>query len=215
MKESIKSIIRDEGGGAVVEATILFPIIFMIFFAFTMLAIYLPTSVALQRSVEKAALIVSSHRSDLGYIYDISSDKAGVDYNKLRQESVYAYMTRGFGDENDIAGKIVEKYAADTLYKGKNLQISFKQDPSDKRYIVVTAEQTLEMPFDFPILPISKTFTIRKSARAIIHDADEFIRNMDIVYDLVIKKAEAVKETIGGIKNFLSIFNRVKGFFNS
>ena len=210
---SLKRIICDESADAVVEATILFPIIIMIFFSFILLAIYLPSSVALQRSVQKAALIASAQRSDLGYVYDVSTGKAGVNYEKLRRENVYAYMFRGLDDEKANLEKIVGKYAAAALYTGKNLQVSVEQDPHDKRYIIVTAEQTLAMPFSFPFLSITDEITLRKSARSMNRDADEFIRSMDIVYDLVIRKSDKVKKTLGDISDFFDIFSKVRAFF--
>ena len=213
MQISIKRICVDESGDAVVEAAILFPIIIMIFFAFILLAIYLPTSAALQRSLEKAANIVSARHSDLGYTYDVSNDKAGVSDDRLRQENVYAYMTRGYAEEQEIAQRIVEKYVTDALYVGKDLHMSVRQDPNDKRYILISAEQTLVLPFDFPFLPVSNEIPLKRSVRVMSRDADEFIRSMDIVYDLVIKKAKAVKETMGDISNFMNVFNKVKSLF--
>ena len=213
MKVTLKRFMCDENADAVVEATILFPIMIMIFFAFILLAMYLPTSVALQRSVQKAALIASAQRSDLGYTYDLANDRAGIDFEKLRQENVYTYMGRGFDDEISNAEKIVKKYVADALYLGKDLQITVAPDPTDKRYIIITAEQSLKMPFEFPFLPISNEISLQKSARIMNRDADEFIRSMDIVYDLVIKKSDKVKETLGDISDFLNVFNRVKSFF--
>ena len=210
MKNTLKRIQYDEAGDAVVEATILFPIIIMIFFAFILLAMYLPTSVALQRSVQKAALIASAHRSDLGYTYEISNNSAGVNWEGFKQENVYTYMGRGFNKEIEIAEKIVKKYAADALYEGQDLRISVKEDINDKRYLIITAEQTLIMPFDFPFLPISNKIELKKSARVMNRDADEFIRNMDIVYDLVIKKTDKIKETLGDMSKFLDVFNEVK-----
>ena len=204
--------LRDESGDAVVEATILFPIIIMVFLAFILLAIYMPTSLTLQRSVQKAALIASAQRSDLGYTYDIANDKAGVNFDKLKKENVYIYMVRGFEEGLDIAEKIVEKYAAYALYEGVNLRIEAAQDPLDDRYIVVSARQTLKLPFDFPFLPVTNEFEIEKSARVVNRDADEFIRNMDIIYDLVIKNSDTVKKTLGDISDFMGVFDRIAGY---
>ena len=61
---------RDTRGDAVVEATILFPIIIMIFAGLVLLAMYLPTRAALQRATQYAATAIATERSDTWLRHD-------------------------------------------------------------------------------------------------------------------------------------------------
>ncbi len=54
---------KDERGDAVVEATILFPIIMMIFAGLMLLAMYLPTRALLQRATQYTATALATERS--------------------------------------------------------------------------------------------------------------------------------------------------------
>jgi hypothetical protein len=213
LKKALKQILKNESGDAVVEATFLFPIIIMTFIAFILLAMYLPTYASMHRCVQKAAVIASAQRSDLGYVYDTVNNSAGIDFNILKSQNVYAYMMRGFDKELETGNAVAEKYSVETFFSGNNFSVNSTRDSNDGRYITITAEQTMKMPFDFPLLHISNEFQVKVSARAMVRDADEFIRNTDIVSDLVIKKSQAVNETLGDISNFLDVFNRVKAFF--
>ena len=203
---------KDNNAMAVVEATILFPIIIMTFIAFILLAVYLPTSVAVGRSAAKAAVIVSASQSDLGYTYNTADNTAGIDFDRIRSENVYVKMfTSDFDRSEELGMDILEKYVNEAFFAGTGTQLTVRIDPHDKRFFVlVQAEQTMKMPFNFPILPFSNEFTVKATRRAMIRDTDEFIRNMDIVYDLTIKKSQKVNKTLGNMSSFWDNFNVVK-----
>lgn len=64
---------NDVRGDAVVEATILFPIIIMVFAGLVLLAMYLPTRAALQQATQYAATAIATERSDTWLRHDPDS----------------------------------------------------------------------------------------------------------------------------------------------
>ena len=68
--KTMKALWRDDKGDAVVEATILFPIIIMIFAGLVLLSMYLPTRANLQRATQYAATAMATERSDTWLRHD-------------------------------------------------------------------------------------------------------------------------------------------------
>ena len=63
-------LLRDTRGYAVVEATILFPIMMMIFAGLMLLAVYLPNRAVLQRATQYAATAMATESSDTWIYFD-------------------------------------------------------------------------------------------------------------------------------------------------
>ena len=104
-----RHLFKDSKGYAVVEATILFPIIMMIFAGLVLLSMYLPTRMALQRATQYAATALATEQSDTWLDYDTGSMK----YRLLSREqlpNVYAALIASFfsQDTKYDAKKIVE-----------------------------------------------------------------------------------------------------------
>ena len=60
----------DERGGVIVEATILFPIMIMVFAGLVLLSMYLPTRAQLQRATQYVATGMATARSDGSVSFD-------------------------------------------------------------------------------------------------------------------------------------------------
>ena len=113
---------RDTRGDAVVEATILFPIIIMIFAGLVLLAMYLPTRAALQRATQYAATAIATERSDtwlrhdpdaLEYYWIHDKDELGNVYGSVlgsltgnnrdhNQHGRKGRLTAGGGTDGDV-----------------------------------------------------------------------------------------------------------------
>ena len=68
----INAFIKDNRALVVVEATILFPVIFMVFFAMMLLSMYLPQRTILQEAAQYAVSMLVPERSDTAYSFDDS-----------------------------------------------------------------------------------------------------------------------------------------------
>ena len=93
---------------AVVEATILFPIIMMVFAGLFLLSVYLPTRTILQRGTQYAAEGIATARSDTWVAFEADGYKWRND-----ARNVYAVL---FGSADDAdAELVVQKSTANGL----------------------------------------------------------------------------------------------------
>ena len=104
---------RDARGDAVVEATILFPIIMMIFAGLVLLALYLPTRANLQRATQLAATVLATQRSDTWLTVDEEAMETVWITDKDELQNVYLALLSGVfqsggRDEADQARVLTE-----------------------------------------------------------------------------------------------------------
>ena len=96
--------LKDERAYAVVEATILFPIIFMIFFGMILMAMYMPTRAVLQRATQRTATALATTQSDTWLRYSAQSDHFSWARHRSELDNVYVAVLRGFtGDTSQGA----------------------------------------------------------------------------------------------------------------
>ena len=109
--KQIRTFARDQRGDAVVEATVLFPIIILICVALVLLSIYLPMRAAMQRSTQLAATAIATQRSDTWLRFDPDTLKYEWLKDRSQLSNVYASLIGalkgGKGDEADAAEQAV------------------------------------------------------------------------------------------------------------
>lgn len=179
---------HDCGGYAVVEATILFPIIIMIFYAMVMLAIYLPQRVILQEAVQAAATAIATEESD-SYV---SFDDNGNYVDGKEPENVYAAAVESIlapnSDAELKAASIVEHYAGrGVLSVPGGIQVTCEStDFIIYQEIMIRASQKIETPVNFSFIGFPTEIEIVQEARVVVQNGDEFVRNIDIAKDIMI-----------------------------
>ena len=187
--KSQPSFFEDTRGDAVVEATILFPIIMMIFAGLVLLAIYLPTRMTLQHTTQYAATALATEQSDTWLDYDTGSMKYG--WHKWREElpNVYSAIIASFfmQDVADDAETIVRKLEGQsiTTHEG-NLTVDCEiYNRIVYKEITVTATKKIKMPVDLSFVMFPKEIPITVSSTAVVLNGDEFVRNMDLAAEFV------------------------------
>lgn len=214
------SLWRDMRGDAVVEATILFPIMIMIFAGIVLLAMYLPTRAILQRATQAAATAIAVEKSDTWLAFDVDS----MEHEWLKSDelgNVYASLIRAIGgggrDDADNAEQIVLKLEDTGI-------INLPGEPTVVTYgvvnyvvykeIVVTATRTVPSPVDLSFVGFPKEIPITVTSTAVVQNGDEFVRNMDLAADITLKISEKlgagdifqkVREIGGKLTGFLGI----------
>ena len=197
------------GAYAVVEATILFPIIMMVFAGLFLLSVYLPTRTILQRGTQYAAEGIATARSDTWVAFETDGYKWRND-----ARNVYAVL---FGSADDAdAELVVQKSTANGLMLRQGDMSVTCQINNYIIYqeVVVTAVDTVHVPIDLSCVKFPNTIDLTTSSTAVVQNGDEFVRNMDIAADFVkyldqrfgISTSEAfvrVKEVIGKLTTFL------------
>ena len=170
---------NDVRGDAVVEATILFPIIIMVFAGLVLLAMYLPTRAALQQATQYAATAIATERSDTWLRHDPDSMTYYWETERSALGSVYGAvlgaLTGNNRDDADNAEQAVEY--------GVVNYIVYKE-------IVVTATRTIPMPVDLSFVGFPSEIPVTVTSTAVVQNGDEFVRNMDLARDLTLFLAE-------------------------
>jgi len=194
----LTKLTKDTNGDAVVEATILFPIMIMIFAALVLLAMYLPTRAALQRATQYAATAIATEKSDSWLFFD---EKDAVDYYwKDKKEDLKNVYVAMFSNGADIAAKgedIVTKIEGRCL--SSKAGVLSVDSHIVNRFIYkeasVTATRVFTMPVDLTFVKFPNEIAVTVTSTAVVQNADEFVRNMDIAVDFVEYLIEKFKLT--------------------
>ena len=183
----MRAIIKNISGDAVVEATILFPIMIMIFAALVLLAIYLPTRAALQRATQSAATALSTEKSDAWLLFDENSMAYEWERDEDNLEFVYSTIFSGIKDAEsrgaDIAAKIEEHGVS---AKSGNLTLDcYVVNWIVYQEVVVTATREFTMPVNLSFVGFPATLPITVSSTSVVQNGDEFVRNIDLAVDFI------------------------------
>lgn len=217
---------KDTRGDAVVEATILFPIIFMIFAGLMLMAVYLPTRALLQRATQYTATALATERSDTWLRCDPATGKYYWLENKDDLGTVYGTV---FGalkgnnrDEASAADQLVRKIEGKDRKKDSKIQEEAAKTLEVEygvlnyivyKEIIVTATKTIKMPVDLSFVGLKNEIPITVSSTAVVQNGDEFVRNIDLAVDLVSDLSEkyGLDKTFGKVGEFLNKFNELLG----
>jgi len=181
-------LIKNNNGDAVVEATILFPIMTMIFAALVLLSIYLPTQAVLQRATQYASIAIATEISDTWLFFDSGSMSYYRENNKERLVNVYTGLF--------LSQEHIQEKSESIVVNLENRSISSKTGELTVecyinnlfiyKEVTITASREYPMPVDLSFIGFPKTITVVASSRAVIQNADEFIRNVDMATDFAV-----------------------------
>jgi len=181
----IKDFADDKAGDAVVEATILFPVMIMVFAALVLLAIYLPARAVLQRATGYAATALATESSDTWLFFNESSMSFYRQTDKRYLKNVYVDL---FTKPADIQSKgesivisaegrsISSKAGVLSVESSVNNNILYKE-------VVITATREFPMPVDLSFIGFPQSISVTATSTATVQNADEFIRNIDMASD--------------------------------
>jgi len=209
---SILKLCKDTTGDAVIEATILFPIMIMIFAALVLLAIYLPTRAVLQRATQFAATVIATESSDTWLFFDEGSMDYYRETNKRRLKNVYAELFTETGSVQAKGEAIVLKVESQGISsKAGHLDVDSNiVNRIFYKEAVVTATREYPIPVDLSFVGFPQMIIVTATSSAVMQNGDEFVRNMDIATDF----AEFISERYGltSITDAISSFgSRVSG----
>lgn len=221
-KRKVKSIgmmkkIKSEKGMIIVEASFVFPIMFIIL----LIVIYMGNVFYLKAQVEK--IVTENAIKGAAYAANpllefYKENGALPGYSQVETEP-YRYL---FGGMNDVETIIAEDVVAEiescpTVFAGMRPDIRTMQGNIAKyNNVVVYATFSVEVEYDIK-LPIrllgdSNPIVMKISSRADVpvSDTPEFIRNTDMVIDLIkgTKVETFIADAFGKISDFLSNFKK-------
>ena len=174
-----------DGGFAVIEAVVVFPIMLMVFLALIMLAIYLPQNAMLQRSTQLAATAIATEMGDTWVYYDKDSLSYKRNTSVSQLPFIYtALFSPGTDDKATKAVAVVRK-----VDEVENLPLIANGDLEVKcsitNYVVykeisVTSTRKIKIPVDFSLIKFPDIFVMSVTAKAVVKDGDDFVRNIDL-----------------------------------
>jgi len=204
---------KDASGDAVVEATILFPIIIMIFAVLVLLAMYLPTRAALQRATQYAATVIATTSSDTWLSFDEKAMSYYWETDKARLKNVYVELFSGIDGVQSKSEAIVAEIEGQGI-SSKAGELSVVGDINNLlvyKEAFVTASREFKTPVNLSFVGFPETITVTVTSTAVVQNGDEFVRNIDLAVDFlefVFEKFEItnISEAIGSFGGKVSSF---------
>lgn len=187
--KQLNNLWKDKRGSAIVEATILFPIIFMIFAGLVLLSMYLPTRMVLQQATQYAATAMATEQSDTWLDFDEHTMEYEWATNRLQLPNVYVALFQSFfkGNGQAQAETIVSKIEENGLVaRTGDLDVTCEViNYIIYKEIIVTATRTIPMPVDLSFVMFPKEIPITVSSAAVVQNGDEFVRNIDLAAEFI------------------------------
>ena len=168
-----------------VEATILFPVMTMIFAALVLLAIYLPAQAVLQRATQYAATAIATEISDTWLFYDENTMSYYRETDKNKLENVYVDLFSSSADIQ-VKGEDITISAESSCVSSKAGKLTVECIDDSRilyREIVITASREYPMPVNLSFIGFPNTITVTAASTAVALNAEEFVRTIDIASD--------------------------------
>jgi len=220
-RKSKPSFFKGDAGFAVVEATFVFPIMFMIFFALIMLAFYLPQRAMLQRATQFTATAIATEMSDTWVYFDANSRTYRRHTSHSDLPNVYVALFRSIFTGRTATGAAgTAEQAVIGFDSAENMPIIATGDIDVEfrlrnfvvyKEVEVTATRVIPIPVNFQSIQFPGEIELVVTSTAVVVNADEFIRNVDLAVDFlawVRREIPWVDDIFESVTNF---GNRVGG----
>lgn len=190
-------------GYAVVEATLIFPLIIMIFTGLMLLASYLPQKAVLQYVTQHTATMLATESSDTWLTYQVDKGEMTRFNDKSKLQNVYVSLLGSLfvNEKGGNAEEIVVKKEGDAIHFATstlNVECSVMNAVIYKE-ISVQATSVFESPVNLGLVGFPSTIPVTVTSTAVVQNGDEFIRNVDIAADLVLFFAEKYNVDVSGL----------------
>lgn len=216
----IKKIKKEKGAVQIVEATFVFPIMFIILFFLIYMgnAFYIKSQI--EAVVEKYAVQGAAYCADP--ILETIKEENRIPTVKELEAEPYRYI---FGEMSEVEKMICDR--VENEIKSKSSSLFSNMSPTIKtpksniatfnNYIVystfsVEIKYTLKFPIKFLGKSSPTILSISSRSEMPVDDTAEFIRNTDMVIDLFgeTKAGDKISQAFGKINEFISNFAKKK-----
>lgn len=195
--------LKNNQGYAVVEATLIFPLIIMIFTGLMLLASYLPQKAVLQYVTQHAATALATESSDTWLAYNKTAGEMQRFNDKSKLRNVYVSLLSSiFANSKGVdAEDIVIKKEGDAIrFASSTLTVDCSvMNAVLYKEISVRATSTFQSPINLGFVGLPTTIPVTVTSTAVVQNGDEFIRNVDIAVDLVLFFADKYNVDVSGL----------------
>lgn len=189
--------IKDESAGVMVENVIVLPLVFVIILFMVVSAFMVHDLATIESAARRGAIYASHCIIDPGYStlvgnsgeLDISKDVANMNFGSVGKNlKSYRYILNNNKVESLVVTevtKIVEKTRINWIPQ-ERIQVTCQQ--KNKIFyqdITVNVSAVYQLPKWFEWFGLESDYTVSTSAKLAAVDPDEFIRNADLVVDLI------------------------------
>lgn len=217
MLNRIKNRIKTESANTLVENVIILPLIFIIIFAILLTMFIIHDRSTLEAAAKRGAIYASHCIADPNYsnILSQSGNTAG-DLDIRQSVSGFSFTNLGKNIQpyrylkpktSGLAGNVQAEVAAivkETRIPWRELtvdQVTFKQSNMIfYQDVTVSIKAQYPLPKFFSSIGLDTNYNYEVKAKMTVNDPDEFIRNVDLVVDLIVLADNA---TGGHIQNVM------------
>lgn len=213
-----KCIKGDAGAVQIVEASFVFPVMFIILFFLVYMGNAFFVKAQVEGVVESRAIEGASYCAD-PMLQTIKNNNGAVPSLSSLKTEPYRYIFGGMNSvESDIATKVQKDIQGNSASFFNNMKPKLKTAKSNiakfNNYVVystfsVEVKYELKFPIKFLGAETPTVMTINSRAEIPVSDTAEFIRNTDMVVDLFYgtKIGQAISDVFGKVNGFISSFS--------
>lgn len=212
--------LRSEKGEAVIEATLVYPIVFFIVGFIILFGLYemqgvLEYSCAQYIASYTTKLITEPGYENYGEINDNDIDFKSVNKFSNDKEKFSANMYRRINNNKISKDKMKEKLEnmvnSSKLLKIDNTEctVNFKRSLLNTT-IVVTVKDNIKMPDFLKYIGLDDNWSRSVTATSVVTDPAEFIRNLDMAQDVI----NYILDKLGLSGRIETLINKVSDFYS-
>ena len=189
--------LSDETAGAMVENVIVLPLVFVVIIFMILSAFLVHDRTTLETAVRRGATYASHCIADPNYAslvghsgeLDFAENPVDINFNSVgKNVKAYRYIGRGPDIQSDVEAevkKIIQKTRINWVSQ-KNVTVECRQENKIiYQNVTVVARATYYLPKWLDAFGMETEYTIEAQAELAAVDPDEFIRNADLVVDLI------------------------------
>lgn len=189
--------IKDESAGAMVENVIVLPLVFVIIIFMIMSAFLIHDRSTIESAARRGAIYASHCISDPNYAtlvgqsgeLDFSKSVENISFSSIGKNiKAYRYLTGGDSVQSVTEAevkKIVEKSRINWLPQDSIKVVCNQENKIIYQDVSVVVTASYHLPKWFELFGMETEYEVKTEAKVAAVDPDEFIRNADLVVDLI------------------------------
>lgn len=199
----IQKKLNDEAAGVMVENVIVLPLVFVVILFMTLSAFLIHDRTTLESAVRRGTTYAAHCIADPNYS-TLVGYSGELDYSRIIQNSdfssigknvkAYRYITGGPSIKDDVeteVKKIIQKTRVNWISQENITVECIQENKIIYQNVTVVARATYALPKWLDLFGMETQYTIEAEAKLAAVDPDEFIRNADLVVDLIAQVDEA------------------------
>lgn len=195
--------IKDESAGVMVENVIVLPLVFVVIIFMIMSAFLVHDRATIESAARRGVIFAAHCVADPNYAtlvgqsgeLDFSKEVGSISFSSIGKNiDAYRYITGGASVESSVEAEVKQIVNKSRINWIPQESIVVNCDQENKiiyQNVTVTVTSNYQLPKWFEWFGLETTFKMTTEAKLAAVDPDEFIRNADLVVDLITQVDEA------------------------